>query len=158
MIEYHQITCRYFTWKKGLATFIGALWHQVANNLKHSGFVKKYNWLQSIIVVFGYKSNSLDIAPKFALKLSIFLLVTFWYKTFTWISEIYKVCSSYRPLAYFSDIFISFKNENIGKIHKRTITLRDFSFTLNFKVVYWSKIIFLIKLCYCKSWKRHLKK
>ena len=66
MIEYHQITCRYFTWKKGLATFIGALWHQVANNLKHSGFVKKNLWLQSIIAVLGNKSNSHCIATKCA--------------------------------------------------------------------------------------------
>ena len=33
-----------------------------------------------------------------------------------------KVRSSYGPLAYFSDIFICGKNENIGKICKRTIT------------------------------------
>ena len=37
-----------------------------------------------------------------------------------------KVRSSYGPLAYFSDIFISGKNENIGKICKWTITWTDF--------------------------------
>ena len=33
-----------------------------------------------------------------------------------------KVSSSYDPLAYFSDIFISGKNENTGKICKWIIT------------------------------------
>ena len=38
-----------------------------------------------------------------------------------------KVSSSYDPLAYFSDIFISGKNENTGKICKWIITWTDFS-------------------------------
>ena len=39
-----------------------------------------------------------------------------------------KVRSSYGPHAYFSDIFISGKNENIGKIYKRAITWTDFCY------------------------------
>ena len=36
--------------------------------------------------------------------------------------QLFKVRYSYGPLAYFSDIHISGKNENVRKICKRTIT------------------------------------
>ena len=44
-------------------------------------------------------------------------------------------CSSYRPLAYFTDIFISRKKVNIRKICKRMITWTDFK---TMKLPEWS--------------------
>ena len=91
---------------------------------------------------------------------------------------IYKVHSSYGPLAYFSDIFISGKNvvcrndnifarnEDIGKMRKRSITWTGFSKVWIHNscimmirsnrmvlILEWKWSILGIARVYCKSWR-----
>ena len=56
--------------------------------------------------------------------------ISHWYYTKYWTKKAFWALGRrYGVLAYFSDIFIFARNENIGKICKRNITWTDFSWT-----------------------------
>ena len=99
-------------------------------NSNHNDYVPINGWKNEQILHYCHKeisqlsrqkkNRSVWIWPDFSLRLN-FGWCDFTFKDFLLHT---KVCSSYGPLAYFSDIFI------VAKICKRTITWTDFNYAL----------------------------